>query len=189
MGTSLKKTISFGKEFGDVAVSVNGTTVEVHADGSVDAYTDSAVKVHPAANDGKPARPDDTTARISRPVPGDRMPDGTIYAGDSPDTGKPMYTTPVDAPLAMTFNEASKYAKSLDAQGHQDWRLPTKAELNVLFNNRAAIGGFNVSGSDPAGWYWSGTQVSKWNAWDQRFSDGFQDYGFKDDHSSVRCVR
>ena len=27
------------------------------------------------------------------------MPDGSIYAGVSPDTGKPMYTTPKDAPL------------------------------------------------------------------------------------------
>ena len=33
--------------------------------------------------------------------------------------------------------------------------MPTKEELNVLFNNRAEIGGFNETGSDPAGWYWS----------------------------------
>src|SRR4051812_25965700 len=26
--------------------------------------------------------------------PGDKMPDGTVYAGVSPDTRKPMYTTP-----------------------------------------------------------------------------------------------
>jgi hypothetical protein len=34
--------------------------------------------------------------------------------------------------------------------------MPTKSELNVLFNNRAAIGGFDLSGSEPSGWYWSG---------------------------------
>jgi hypothetical protein len=86
------------------------------------------------------------------PEAGDKMPDATIFAGVSPDTGKPMYTTPADAPLTMTFNDASDYAKKLDAHGHQDWRVPNQDELDVLFNNRAAIGGFDVSGSDPAGW-------------------------------------
>ena len=121
--------------------------------------------------------------------PGYKMPDGSIYAGISPDTGKPMYTTLADAPLAMTFNKATEYAKALDMHGHGDWRLPTKAELNVLFNNRAAIGGFNVSGSTPAGWYWSGTQSLKWFAWRQDFSDGYRDGFDKVHHSSVRCVR
>jgi hypothetical protein len=44
-------------------------------------------------------------------------------------------------------------------------------------------------GSNPAGWYWSGTQNNKWNAWDQRFSDGDQNNNNKDNRSSVRCVR
>src|SRR5207302_7723214 len=39
----------------------------------------------------RPVRPAQT--RI-----GDRMPDGTVYAGVSPHTGRPMYTTPGDAP-------------------------------------------------------------------------------------------
>jgi hypothetical protein len=82
-----------------------------------------------------------------------------------------------------------EYPATLEAHRHKDWRLPTKGELNVLFNNRAAVGGFNVSGSGPAGWYWSGTQLTLWYAWGQRFSDGCQlDHG-KDYGSSVRCVR
>ena len=125
---------------------------------------------------------------IADPKVGDRMLDGTVYAGDSPDTGKPMYATPTDASL-MKWKEAMDYTATLNAYGHQDWRLPTKGELNVLFNNRAAIGGFNVSGSTPAGWYWSGTQVYEWRAWVQRFSDGYQIINDKDHHSSVRCVR
>jgi Protein of unknown function (DUF1566) len=110
----------------------------------------------------------------AEPQVGDKMPDGTVFAGISPDTKKPMYATPADAPLTMTFNEARKYAKKLDAHGHNDWRVPSKAELNELFNNRAAIGGFNVTGSYPAGWYWSGTQFLAWNALAQRFSEGSQ---------------
>ena len=120
---------------------------------------------------------------------GDIMPDGTVYAGVSPDTGKPMYTTPADAPNVMVWQEAMDYAAKLGAHGHRDWRLPTKDELNLFFNKRAAIGGFNVSGSNVAGWYWSGTQNNKWYAWDQCFSDGTQANGYKSLHSSVRCVR
>ena len=52
------------------------------------------------------------------------MPDGTVLAGISPDTNKPMYATPTDASLAMTFNEAQDYATKLDVHGHKDWRVP-----------------------------------------------------------------
>jgi len=78
---------------------------------------------------------------------------------------------------------------NLDAHGYKDWHVPTKAELNVLFNNRAAIGGFNVSGSGPAGWYWSASPYFKWCAWGQRLSDGAQDHLNEDNHLSVRPVR
>jgi len=123
---------------------------------------------------------------------GHEMPDGTIYAGISPDAGKAMYAAPADAYLTMTFNDAKEYAQGLNTQkahGHDDWHVPTKNELNVLFNNRAAIGGFNVTGSLPAGWYWSATPNDQWDACGQRFSDGLQDNYGKDNHSSVRCVR
>ena len=128
---------------------------------------------------------------VEAPEPeiGDKMPDGTVFAGISPDTSKPMYATPADAPLTYTFNEARAYAKELAAHGHQDWRVPTKAELNVLFNNRAAIGGFNLTGSSAAGWYWSASQHDEWTARDQRFRDGYQFNNIKVIHSSLRCVR
>jgi phage baseplate assembly protein gpV len=100
-----------------------------------------------------------------------------------------MYATSADASLTMTFNEAQEYAAKLDAHGHKDWRVPTKAELNVLFNNRAAIGGFNVTGSHPVGWYWSASPDDKWDAWCQRLSDGAQFNRDKLFHLSVRPVR
>ncbi len=128
-------------------------------------------------------------AAPAEPKIGDKMPDGTVYVGVSPETNQRIYATPADAPLRMTFNEAKEYATKLDAHGRQDWRVPTKAELNVLFNNRAAIGGFNVTGSFPAGWYWSASPGYGWDAWGQRFSDGFQYYNGKGSHSAVRCVR
>ena len=121
---------------------------------------------------------------------GERMPDGTVYAGISPDTGKAMYATAADAPLTFTFNQTQKYAANLDANGHKDWRVPTRAELNVLYENRAAIGGFNDTGSTPAGWYWSSSQYGGYGvAWAQRFSDGHQSNYGRYFVSSLRCVR
>jgi hypothetical protein len=144
------------------------------------------VQVHPAANDD--AKPAATLA----PKLGDPMADGTVYAGLSPDTGKPMYATPKDAPLTYTFNQAKDYAAALDANGafgHKDWRVPSKPELNVLYKNRRAIGGFNETGSNPAGWYWSSSQDYDSHAWAQRFSDGSQINDYRNDASSLRCVR
>jgi hypothetical protein len=138
---------------------------------------------------GEPAKPKTPVNTNQAPAPGDKMPDGTVFAGISPDTNKRMYATPADASLAMKFNEAQEYATKLDAHGHKDWRVPTKAELNVLFNNRAAIGGFDVSGRFNAGWYWSASSNPKWGAWCQRFNDGEQIDFSKGLHLPVRCIR
>lgn len=122
---------------------------------------------------------------------GQTMPDKTKFAGISPDMGCALFTSADDAPLTYTFSEARKYAEELNRQkayGYNDWRVPSKSELNVLFTNRAAIGGFNLSGSSPAGWYRSSSQHNHFSVWGQRFSDGYQ----VDDMiivGSLRCVR
>jgi hypothetical protein len=141
----------------------------------------------PRMRDG--AAPIASWAAKTEPQIGDRIADGTVYAGSSPDTGKAMYATPGDAKLTYIFNQAQKYAAKLDAHGHQDWRVPTKGELNVLYNNRAAIGGFDESGSNSAGWYWSSSPYDKDFGWAQRFSDGTQIDTGRNFDSSLRCVR
>ena len=121
---------------------------------------------------------------------GSVMADGSVCAGISPDTGRPMFTTPNDAPPAPVYYEAAKYARRLDAHGHRDWRMPTKAELSVLFQNRAEIGNFDTTGSLPAGWYWSSSRHYFLIACAQRFSDGLKNAFFSKYHaSSLRCVR
>jgi|HubBroStandDraft_6_1064221.scaffolds.fasta_scaffold75891_3 hypothetical protein len=193
-GTAKKiKEISLDEDFGDVVVKIHGARIEVHTDGSILAYTDRPVKVQPVANNlNSPATIEQKPGDNAAPRIGEIMPDGTVYAGISPDTQKPMYAMPADAPLAMTFNEAAEHAKTANSQktyGHDDWRVPTKNELNVMFNNRAAITGFDLSGSCPAGWYWSATPYGKWNAWCQRLIDGVQFTNVKDALSSVHLVR
>jgi hypothetical protein len=123
---------------------------------------------------------------------GDQMPDGTVFAGKSPDTNEAMYTTPADAPGTYTFNEAAEYANHLDAHGHHDFRAPSEGELNVLFQNRNKgnlKGTFNETGSNPAGWYWSSSHVYGNTAWAQRFNSGYQYNNTKYFDSSLRCMR
>lgn len=120
---------------------------------------------------------------------GDVMPDGTVYAGISPDTGAPLYAAPGDTAQLYTYGEAKDYAAALTAYGHKDWRVPTPNELNVLFGNSALIGGFNVTSSDPSGWYWSSAPGAHGTAWGQRFSDGWQRDFYANLKSEVRLVR
>ena len=99
-------------------------------------------------------------------------------------------TMPADAPLAMQWKAAMTNAVTLHANGHRDWRVPSTVELNVLFQNRAAIGGFNASGSETAGWYWSSAEYGNFDAWGQRFSDGDQYfYDRRYVSASLRLVR
>jgi Protein of unknown function (DUF1566) len=132
--------------------------------------------------------------RISKAMaglkPGDRMPDGTVYAGLSL-SGVPMYTTPQDAGVP-SLKEALRYAQTLDAHGHKDWRIPNRYDLDVLFQNRAAIGGFNETGSYPNGSYWScWSSQPNINNSDliQYFSDGHHAVNDASNCSSLRCVR
>jgi hypothetical protein len=81
------------------------------------------------------------TQLTAMPRIGGKMPDGTIYPSISPETNQPMHSMPADAPRTYNFNEARKYAQNANALpvlGHDDWHLPTKNELNVLFKNGAA---------------------------------------------------
>jgi hypothetical protein len=122
---------------------------------------------------------------------GGRMPDGTVYAGISPDTRRNLYTTAADAPGVYTWTQGIEYCKTLETLGHHDWRMPTIGELAVLFTNRADIGGFNETGRmlHATGYYWSSLQVTDGNAWAQSFKDGFHENPDKDQDSSLRCVR
>lgn len=116
------------------------------------------------------------------------MPDGTIYAGISPN-GR-MYVTAENAPVRLDFNAAAKYTEVLDAHGHQDWYMPTREELNILYENRnkgALEGSFN----SPAGLHWSSTSDGRNGAWAMGFNgDGKKDGCCMKDHkAAVRCVR
>jgi hypothetical protein len=123
--------ISLSEGFGALVVQGPNIRVEMFDDGRIVAYTEGDVqKRHPAS-----ARTLSDAASPDALAIGAKMPDGTVYAGISPDTGKPMYTTPKDSGLCAEWRKAMDHAAGLDAHGHKDWRVPTTAELKVLFAN------------------------------------------------------
>jgi hypothetical protein len=132
-----------------------------------------------------------------RVAAGDRIDDGTVYAGIArrrdddagAETDERLYTTQEAVRRHYNWREAAEYCAALDTQGHRDWRVPTKDELKLLYNNHDAIGGFDTSGVEGFGWYWSSSSEDGDNAWALRFSDGLPYRYLKDHAASVRCVR
>ena len=81
--------------------------------------------------------------------------------------------------------EAAEYCDGLSAHGHTDWYLPASDELDVLFDHRDAIGGFDAGGA----WYWSSSEQHLFHARAQQFMTGSQNAGGKSTRLPVRCVR
>jgi len=82
-------------------------------------------------------------------------------------------------------NTAAKIADAYALKGYTDWYLPSKVELNLLYNANVAgvVGGFASDG------YWSSTEYDSYSAWYQSFHYGYQLNGNKYSTLPVRAVR
>jgi hypothetical protein len=78
---------------------------------------------------------------------------------------------------------AAQLCNDYSSGGYIDWFLPSKDELNKLYLNKNAIGGF--SSFD----YWTSTETSSSGAATQDFSNGYQSGGFKFGTLRVRAIR
>jgi len=80
---------------------------------------------------------------------------------------------------------AARYCGNLVLNGYDDWYLPSKDELNKLYLNRVAVGGFVDE------FYWSSTEYNTTDAWVQFFFNGNQSNLVKDwtMDMHVRAVR
>jgi hypothetical protein len=84
---------------------------------------------------------------------------------------------------ATATSYAAGLARAYAGGGYKDWYLPSKDELNKLYLNREAIGGFANN------YYWSSTEYYDYRAWFQDFNLGSQDYYGKDGTFYVRAIR
>ena len=102
-------------------------------------------------------------------------------------TGTAIGTGQANTTAIVTIQGAGSYAaqlcNDLTVGSYSDWFLPSKDELDKLYTNRVAIGGF----ADYT--YWSSSEIIAANAWCQVFSNGLQASSFKSGTYRVRAVR
>jgi hypothetical protein len=79
---------------------------------------------------------------------------------------------------------AARICYDADINGYTDWYLPSKDELDLVYQNQAAIGGFNN------GLYWSSSQATPTQAYYKNFSNGLSSSNFKEGYFyRVRAIR
>ena len=80
-------------------------------------------------------------------------------------------------------NTASEICNNHTINGYDDWFLPSKDELNLLYLNQQMIGGFGDA------FYWSSTEYSLLKVHMQYLTTGVTYYGAKTATLRVRAVR
>jgi hypothetical protein len=78
---------------------------------------------------------------------------------------------------------AASLCAQLELQGYNDWFLPSKNELALLYQQREFIGGFATD------YYWSSSEHDSLNAWYLYFPYGPQYFTRKDSAGRVRPIR
>jgi hypothetical protein len=123
------------------------------------------------------------------------------FAQDAKDIiGKPikignLLVAQNDFPEAMQWADAKSSCKALGI----GWRLPTKTELNILYNNRKKLGkvsdweGYWTSSAVPSRLWdpkWTPAEIGEGIAWRQYFTSGIQGYAsMSNDKCVVRAVK
>jgi len=82
-----------------------------------------------------------------------------------------------------TGSYAAQLCNDLELGGYSDWYLPSKDELNKLYLNKIAVGGFVEA------YYWSSTEYGFGSAWGQDFFISNQDPCNMLNIYAVRAVR
>ncbi len=111
---------------------------------------------------------------------------GTAVGGTGIEIGKGKANT--DAIIAQNgegITYAAGLARAYNGGGYNDWYLPSKDELDKLYN--AKVSGAVVGFADAA--YWSSTEYSQFMARFQFFQDGFPYWMEKTSNFRVRAVR
>jgi hypothetical protein len=85
-----------------------------------------------------------------------------------------------------TAGIAARLCGNLTQGGYSDWYLPSKDELNKLYINQTAIGGF---ASYPINTYWSSSEDANTYGWNQEFTAGGQNSSLKSFLLNVRAIR
>lgn len=110
---------------------------------------------------------------------------GTYVVTGSTDNavGKGYETTTLIIDRQGAGSYAASRCEELTLNGYSDWFLPSKNELNLLYQQRNQIGDFTE------GYYWCSAEYDSLHAWNQYFPYGPQYYANKADPACVRAIR
>lgn len=78
---------------------------------------------------------------------------------------------------------AAKVCDDLSAFGHDDWYLPSRAELDAIVKQNYLIADYELDG------YWSSTETTSNKAWSINFTDGIPSDINKNQNKRCRCIR
>jgi len=109
----------------------------------------------------------------------------TSATGTAIGTGLANTNTIIASQGETATSYAAGLARAYTGGGYTDWYLPSKDELNKLYLNRSAIGGFVNSQ------YWSSSEERfiGYTAWRQSLDDGYQINDNKFSLNRVRAIR
>ena len=96
-----------------------------------------------------------------------------------------LVCAPSDQSTGAAWDIAAQLCQDLVLNTYDDWYLPSKDELGLMYTNLKAngFGGFNSH------WYWSSTLYAYWYYWYQDFGSGLKDGGSKYSEIYVRAIR
>ena len=123
----------------------------------------------------------------------------TQAKGDGPYAGEANTSIIIAAQVAIG-DDGSTYAARIcnelqiteGGKTYGDWYLPSKEELNLMYQNKATIdatAGANGGSGFASAYYWSSTEDGSNYAWNQGFGYGGQYYNGKVTTYRVRAVR
>jgi hypothetical protein len=107
----------------------------------------------------------------------------TGATGTAIGTGLSNTNTIITSQGATATSYAAGLARAYEGGGYTDWYLPSKDELNKLYLNKTAIGGFENN------FYWSSSEIDGNKAWAQSFVNGGHYDSFKYNTAYVRAIR
>jgi hypothetical protein len=88
--------------------------------------------------------------------------------------------TPTPASLALAY----------ESEGYSDWCLPSKDEMNEMYNTIGDGGPAGNIGGFENTWYWSSSEFNSYCVWFLSHNSGYSDYAvYKIDSYSVRVIR
>jgi len=119
---------------------------------------------------------------------GDTGPAGGLIfydKGNAFDGWRYQEAAPADLPGTYQWGGAARACADYVYGGYDDWVLPSKGMLNLMYTNlkKKGLGGFKDD------WYWSSSQYLSNTAWVQSFSSGIRNDSYERNTHCVRSVR